>query len=146
MFVTLWVEGAEVLRPNYFICNNSKPVAFQCRQPSCSLPVKGKKKKKKKEIEKHGGELCGGGGFMLCGICVLLFFFLASKVLHTTENLLPCTLITINICKFRFPLEHRCINIKSWGRFRILHTLEVKTEACIKRSSLRKHSVHKTKA
>ena len=83
---------------------------------------------------------------MLCGICVLLFFFLASKVLHTTENLLPCTLITINICKFRFPLEHRCINIKSWGRFRILHTLEVKTEACIKRSSLRKHSVHKSKA
>lgn len=113
MFVTLWVEGAEVLRPNYFICNNSKPVAFQCRQPSCSLPVK--EKIKKREIEKHGGKLCGRGGFMLCGICVLLFFFLVSKVLHTTENLLPCTLITINISKFRCPLYHSCINIKKLG-------------------------------
>lgn len=52
---------------------------------------------------------------MLCGICVLLFFFLVSKVLHTTENLLPCTLITINISKFRCPLYHSCINIKKLG-------------------------------
>lgn len=56
---------------------------------------------------------CGRGGFVLCGICVLLFFSFGEQS-TSHHNISPRTLITINtshIGAFQFPFYHLLIQL-----------------------------------